>query len=113
VQSRADKISSHAVNPPETASGTPLIVQSSSNHDFFLQIALEIQRSIGKLESSNQNLCSTNEKHAKQLEYVAEQLHTAKGIVKAFGWILSILGAIGLVLLGTILTVILKHYNLL
>jgi hypothetical protein len=51
-------------------------------------------------------------RHAQKLEDVAEQLHTAKGVVKAFGWILSILGAVGLLLLGTILTVILKHFKL-
>ena len=73
---------------------------------------MEIQRSIGKLESSNQNLCAISESHGKQLEALAVQVHTAKGVVKAFGWILSIFGAIGLLLLGTILTVILKHYNL-
>jgi hypothetical protein len=113
MRSRGEEEPTRIGNPPEIASGSPLIAQSSSNHDFFLQIALEIQRSIGKLESSNQTLCVTSESHGKQLEAVAEQLHTAKGAVKAFGWILSIFGAIGLLLLGTILTVILKHYNLL
>lgn len=111
---RGEKASSQVTNPPQTASGTPPIhVQSSGDHNFFLQIALEIQRSIGKLEASNQALAATSDKHAEKLEMVAEHLHTAKGMVKAFGWTLSALGAVALLLLGTILTVLLKHYNLL
>ena len=112
MPSRAERDPSKITNPPATASGIPLITQSSSDHNFSLQMALEIQRSIGKLEASNQTLCVASEKHAQKLEAVAEQLHTAKGVVKAFGWILGVIGAIGLLLLGTILTVILKHYKL-
>lgn len=114
MQSRAEKPSSRVGNPPETASGTPpLHAQSSNDHNFFLQIALEIQRSIGKLEASNLALASTSEKHAEKLDSLAEKIHTANGMMKAFGWILSAVGAIGLLLLGTILTVLLKHFNLL
>ncbi len=114
MPSRGEREISRSTNPPETASGTPPIHTPSSNdHNFFLQIALEIQRSIGKLEASNQSLVSTAEKHAEKLETLAEHFHTAKGMVKAFGWILSVLGAIGLLLLGTILTVLLKHFSLL
>jgi hypothetical protein len=115
MQSRGEKGSTRVGNPPETASGTPLVVHtpSSSDHNFFLQIAMDIQRSIGKLEASNQSLASTSDKHAEKLDAVAEQLHTAKGMMTAFGWTLSALGALGLLLLGTILTVLLKHFNLL
>lgn len=86
---------------------------SVQDHNFFLQIAMEIQRSIGKLESSNEHLASISEKHAKKLDDVTEELHTAKGMGKAFGWVLSAIGAVALLLLGTILTVLLKHFNLL
>lgn len=111
---RGEKGSSQTTNPPQTASGPPpLHVQSSNDHNFFLQIALEIQRSIGKLEASNQALASTSEKHAEKLDALAEKLHTANGMMKAFGWTLSAAGAIGLLLLGTILTVLLKHFKLL
>lgn len=112
MPSRGEREPSKIANPPATASGTPLIAQSSSDHNFSLQMALEIQRSIGKLEASNQALCASSEKHSEKLDAVAEQLHTAKGVVKALGWILGIMGAIGLLLLGTILTVILKHFQL-
>ena len=78
-----------------------------------MQIALETQRSIGKLESSTQNLATASENHAEKLDALTEDIHTAKGMVKAFGWVLSTLGAIGIVILGTILTVLMKHYKLL
>lgn len=108
------KTGTEITTPPPVAGTPPVIHSASSNdHNFFLQIALEIQRSIGKLEASNQSLCATTDKHAEKLDMVAEQLHTARGMVKAFGLTLSALGAVALLLLGTILTVLLKHYNLL
>lgn len=90
-----------------------MLPASVQDHSFFLQIVMEIQRSIGKLESSNQHLASVSETHAKKLDDAAEELHTAKGMAKAFGWVLSAIGAVALLLLGTILTVLLKHFNLL
>ena len=114
MPSRGEKESSKITTPPSTASGTPpLHTPSSNDHNFLLQISMEIQRSIGKLEASNQSLASASEKHAQKLDTVAEQVHTAKGMVKAFGITLSAIGAVALLFLGTILTVLLKHFNLL
>jgi len=115
VQSRAEKGSSRVGNPPETASGTPTVVHapSSADHSFFLQIAMDIKQSIGMLQASNQALTTASDRHAAKLDDLAEKLHTANGMMKAFGWTLSAVGAVGLLLLGTILTVLLKHFNLL
>jgi hypothetical protein len=114
VPLRGEKEGSRITSPPEIASGTPpLHVPSSSDHNFFLQIAMDIKQSIGMLQASNQSLTSASDKHAEKLDALAQRLHTNDGMMKAFGWILSALGAIGLLLLGTILTVLLKHFNLL
>lgn len=110
MPSRGEKGSSQIANPPQTASGTPpLHTQSSNDHNFYLQCVMEIQRSIGKLETSVSALSSTGEKHEIKLDKINEDVHTAKGMVKAFGWVLSIAGAIGLVLLGSILTVLVNR----
>ncbi len=74
---------------------------------------MDIKQSIGRLEASNQTLASASDKHAEKLDALAEKVHTNNGTMKALGWVLSAVGAIGLLLLGTILTVLLKHFNLL
>jgi len=114
VQSRGDKAPSRVGNPPETASGTPpLHLQSSNDHNFYLQSALQTERSIGKVEGAIAALTASSDRHEAKLDKLNEDVHTAKGMVKAFGWVLSALGAIGIVILGTILTVLMKHYKLL
>ena len=78
-----------------------------------MQIALEIQRSVGKLEASNQSLAAASEKHAAKLDSLTEEVHTAKGMVMAFGWVLGGIGTLSVALLGVILDVLLKHFHLL
>lgn len=57
------------------------------------------------------SLSAASEKHEDKLDKINEAVHTAKGMVKAFGWVLSVFGAIGLLLLGSILTVLLHHFK--
>lgn len=73
---------------------------------------MDIQRAIGKLESCTQTLVSTIEKHSDKIDAVNEDVHTAKGMVKAFGWVLSAMGAVALLILGSILAVLLKHLKI-
>ena len=84
-------------------------VVSVNDHNFYLQCSMEIQRSVGKLETAIASLTSVSEKHDAKLEKINEDVLTAKGMVKAFGLVLSGVGAIALVLLGSILTVLLRH----
>jgi tetrahydromethanopterin S-methyltransferase subunit B len=107
------KSSSEITTPPPVSVPPPTHVASATNHDFFLQIALEIQRSVGKLEASNQSLTAASEKHATKLDSLTEEVHTAKGMAKAFGWVLGGIGTIVVALLGIILDVMLKHFHLL
>jgi hypothetical protein len=100
MQSRADQGSSRVGNPPETASGTPTGIHtpSTTEHNYFLQITMDIKQSIGTLEASNQSLASGSEKHAEKLDILSGKLLTPNGMVKAFGWVLSAGGAILVVL---------------
>ena len=119
VALRGEKGSSQTTNPPQTASGPPpLHVQSSNDHNFFLQIALEIQRSIGGLESSIEHLCERDQAHEKKLESLAnevhdlsKEMHGAKKIAWVFGAIGSIIGTIGFVFLNKILDVVVSYYT--
>jgi hypothetical protein len=58
------------------------------------------------------SLCGVSEKHGVKLDTLTDTIATAKGMAKAFGWLLSIFGAIGLVLLASILTVLLHHFKM-
>jgi hypothetical protein len=48
-----------------------------------------------------------------RLDLLAEEVHTAKGMGKAFVWVLGVLGTLGVTLLGIILDILLKHFPLL
>jgi len=105
MQSRADKGSSRVGNPPETASGTPTVVHtpSSNSLDFFLQCALQTERSIGELKTGLEAVAKSSEKHGAKIDSLNETVHTAKGFLKAIAIIGSIIGAVGLALLAAIL----------
>ena len=98
--------------PPQFASGTPpLHISSSNDHNFFLQTALEIQRSIGKLEAATNTLVSTAEKHDAKIQTLNDAVIGAKGMGKAFGWVLGVMGAIGLALLSWLLAIVAHHFK--
>lgn len=100
---RGEKASSQTTNPPQTASGTPpLHVQSSSNHDFYLQCAMQTERSIGELKTGLDVVAKATEKQGAKIEALNETVHTAKGFLKAITIIGGIFGAIGLALLAAI-----------
>ena len=79
---------------------------------FFLQIAMDTQRSVGKLEGTIQHLTSVIATHTQKIDAINEDIHSAKGMGKAVLWMLGVIGALGLLLLSAILTVLLKHFNL-
>lgn len=113
MPSRADR-EAKVTTPPQTASGPPPMHPASvQDHNFYLQCSMEIQRAVGKLEHAVVTLTSTTENQAEKLDKINDDVVTAKGMAKAFGWVLSALGAIGIALLGSILTVLLKHFKLL
>lgn len=113
MPSPSDKLRGKVATPTQIASGTPeLHIPSSQDHDFKLQYLMEIQRALGKLEGSVSLITESSKIHLAKLDKVNEDVISGKGMAKAFGWILSVIGAIALVFLGSILTVLLKHFKL-
>jgi hypothetical protein len=93
--------------------GIPPIVHpaSSSDHNFFLQIALQTERSIGELKTGLEAVAKSNEKHGAKIDSLNETVHTAKGFLKAITIIGGIFGAIGLTLLAAILKMLGDHFS--
>jgi len=96
---------------------------SVQNHDFFLQYAVQTERSIGELKTSLEALNKSFErqvesqdkvsaKQADKLEKVLEELHEARGAFAAIKWIGGILGTLIFLVVSTALTVLLKHFKL-
>lgn len=101
------------ITTPPPVAGTPAVVHpaSSSDHNFFLQIAMQTERSIGELKAGLDALTKSSEKHAEKIDSLNETVHTAKGFLKAVAWIGGIIGAVGLALLAAIFKTLGDHFS--
>jgi hypothetical protein len=105
--------------PPDTASSPPPAYRgTTAGYDFFLQSIVEIQRSVGGIESSIQHLGERDQAQEAKLERVSievhdlsQEIHGAKKIAWAFGIIFSIIGAVSLVILNKIFDVAVAYAN--
>jgi hypothetical protein len=85
---------------------------SVQNHDFFLQYAVQTERSIGELKTFVEALNKSSERQADRLDKVLEELHDARGAFATIKWIGGIWGTLILLVVSTALTVLLKHFKL-
>jgi hypothetical protein len=85
-------------------------IASTGNHDFFLQCAMQTERSIGELKTGLEALAKSSDKHGAKIDALNETMHTAKGFLKAIAVIGGIFGAIGLAFLGAIFKMLADHF---
>jgi hypothetical protein len=106
-------------SPPELLAITPPPYRgTAAGYDFYLQSIVEIQKSVGGIESSIKHLCERTQAHETKLDDIAEDVHElskdvhgAKIIAWSFGIICSILGAVGLAFLNKILDIVVAHLS--
>jgi tetrahydromethanopterin S-methyltransferase subunit G len=96
---------------PPPQEGTPKIETAVQGHNFGTQFAFDVNKQIGKLEVCMVHVEERLEKVEGKLELVHLDVSGAKKIAWAFGIILSIVGAVGLVLLNKILDLVVAHYT--
>jgi hypothetical protein len=114
---RPTKEAQKEIPPPDTASSPPPPYRgTSAGYDFYLQSIVEIQRSVGSIESSIKHLSERDLVHEAKLESTADkvqdlskEVHGAKKIAWVFGIIGSVIGAVGLVFLNKILDVVVAY----
>ena len=117
MSTRPARESQKDVPPPDIASSPPPPYRgSAAGFDFYLQSIVEIQKSVGGIESTIKHLCERDRAHEAKLESIgtevhdlAKEVHGAKKIAWFFGVICSIIGAIGLVFLNKILDVVVAY----
>jgi hypothetical protein len=105
--------------PPESATSNPPIYRgTSAGYDFYLQSIVEIQKSVGSIESSIKHLCERDQAHEAKLEDLgtkvhdlAKEIHGAKRVAWAFGVVCSVIGALGLLLVNKIFDVLVAYVN--
>jgi len=105
--------------PPEIASSPPPAYRgTTTGYDFYLQSIIEIQRSVGAIESSVKHLSDRNQAQESKLEKIegnihdlSKEIHGAKRIAWIVGAILSLVGAVGLVFLNKLLDVVVAYAN--
>jgi len=101
--------SNRPTTPEDFPTTAPL---PSGDYSYTVEIVMGLQRSIGQLTEAVNHLKEGFKEQKNELGKINQDIHTGKGMAKAFGIVLSAMGAIGLLLLGSILTVLLKHFNL-
>lgn len=117
MPSKQPKESQGEVPPSGLASSTPPPYRgTSAGYDFYLQSIVEIQKSVGGIESSIKHLCERDQSHDAKLESVSaevhglsKEVHGAKKLAWIFGTICSVIGAVGLVFLNKILDVVVAY----
>lgn len=84
-------------------------VPSAQDHNFYLQCVMELQRSIGKLESAIPALTSTAERQEEKVDLLNKEMNQAKGSLTALKWIAGVAVPVATILLQLLL----KHLKLL
>jgi len=96
---------------PAPAQGNPFVQAGTQEHNFHTQFAFDVNKQIGKLEVGLDHIEKRMEKVEGKLDQVHLDVSGAKKIAWAFGVILSIMGALGLMGLNKILDLVVAHYS--
>ena len=110
MASRA-KLLGDVTPPPPNPVTPPMHTPSSNTHDFYLQCAMQTERSIGELKTKLDHLATASGKHSEKLEKLNDTILTARGFLKAITWIGGICGVVALALLGEILKLLGDHLS--
>lgn len=100
-----------AQSTPAPAQGNPLVQTGTQEHSFHTQFAFDVNKQVGKLETGLEHIEKRLEKVELKLDQVHLDVSGAKKIAWAFGAILSVMEAIGLVGLNKILDLAVAHYS--
>ena len=95
---------------PIPAQGNPLVQTGTQEHNFHTQFAFDVNKQIGKLEVGLEHIENRMDKVEIKLDQVHLDVNGAKKIAWAFGMVLSIMGALGLMGLNKILDLVVAHY---
>ena len=97
--------------PQKTASGTPKKhLESSGAHDFSLQYVMDIQRSLGAMETAVKGLTGALDKHDSRLQILSDKIVSAEGSFKVIKLVGGVMGSVALALLGAIAAAALRHW---
>jgi hypothetical protein len=105
--------------PPAIAANPPVPYRGrAAGYDFYLQSIVEIQKSMGSIESTIKHLCERSRAHEAKLDAtttqindLAKEIHGAKKVVWIVGSVCGLLGTVGLIFLNKILDVVVAYAN--
>lgn len=96
---------------PQPFVGTPAIPPGVQDHNFHTQAIFNIHGQVAGLEKGQKVVEERLLKVEDKLETVRLDVHGAKKMAAIFGGILSVMGAIGLLILNKVADAIVSHYK--